>query len=331
MLPKTPVSSRKRGLSLLSEAASLTGGGSHEKEVRSLKRKRVRTEKLLNATGPILRSNKAIFSRGNYDCYYQFRNCQSAEIDPRLLSLVHSKVVENLFEGKSVMDIGCNTGFVAFQIAALFGAKKVIGIDIDPTLITSAVRQIRKFKTSGLHIIHPKKHRYGRTDEELPNSLTRTRGPTPYISKPWMIPEDFRSPNIPPDTPLSTRFPFNLEFRAKDVLNLEISSVDIVLAFSVTKWVHLNGGDEAVKKLFFQVRRFLNPGGLFLLEAEAWKGYKLKKNTTREIRRNYDQIRFRPLQFGDYLVETLGFSRGPVIQPHRPIRGFDRPIQVFIA
>ena len=330
MLPKTPVSSRKRGLSLLSDTASLTGGyHNSDKEARSLKRKRVRTEKLLNSTGPILRSNKSIFSLGNYDCYYQFRNCHSAQLDPRLHSIIQSNLVSFIFENKSVLDIGCNSGLVSFQLAALFRAKKVTGIDIDPALITSAVRQVRKFKTCGLQIIHPKKH--GRIDDDLPNSLTRTRGPTPYICKPWRLPDNFRSPEFPHDTPVTERFPFNVEFRAEDVLNLEISTADVVLAFSVTKWIHLNGGDEAVKRLFFQVKKFLNPGGIFLLEAEEWKGYKLKKNLTREIRRNFEAIRFRPSQFSDYLVETLGFSRGPVIQPFRPIRGFDRPIQSFVA
>ena len=54
----------------------------------------------------------------------------------------------------------------------------------------------------------------------------------------------------------------------------EAATMDTVLCLSVTKWVHLNGGDAALKCLFAAVQRVLTPGGHFVLEAQPWRSYK---------------------------------------------------------
>lgn len=46
------------------------------------------------------------------------------------------------------------------------------------------------------------------------------------------------------------------------------------MCLSVTKWVHLNGGDEGLKKLFAKVADALAPGGWFILEPQPWRSYK---------------------------------------------------------
>jgi len=303
MLPSSPI--RKRTFSQIEG----------EKAPRSEKRKRARMEKLLSNRGPILRTKNSTFSNGNYDCYYQFRNCRTAEFDPRLLSIL-AVLPKNIFQNKTVIDLGCNSGFVTFQTAAILGARKVLGIDIDPSLIFKALGQLRRFKTQGLNLQDPRK-----SPDDLPVSLTRTRGPTDYAAKPWVVPEDLKVRG-------EAIFPFNVEFLAGNFSQVG-ERAEVVFCFSLTKWVHLNGGDAGVKSLFFQVREMLLPGGQLFLEAEDWKGYKLKKNLTSEIRRNFQEIRFRPSQFSDYLVETLGFLRGPVIPAFRPAPGFNRPVQVF--
>ena len=54
---------------------------------------------------------------------------------------------------------------------------------------------------------------------------------------------------------------------------LEPGSFDTVVCLSVSKWVHLNGGDEALQALFARVWRLLAPGGRFLLEPQPWRSY----------------------------------------------------------
>lgn len=51
---------------------------------------------------------------------------------------VRLKVFEmnrHLFNHKDVLDIGCNVGHISIAVARDFGAKSVMGIDIDNKLI----------------------------------------------------------------------------------------------------------------------------------------------------------------------------------------------------
>ena len=45
-------------------------------------------------------------------------------------------------------------------------------------------------------------------------------------------------------------------------------------ACSVTKWMHLHGGDAAMHQLFTDISNMLVPGGIFVLEPQPWKSYK---------------------------------------------------------
>ena len=50
-------------------------------------------------------------------------------------------------------------------------------------------------------------------------------------------------------------------------------SLDTIMCLSVTKWVHLNQGDEGLKRLFVKVKESLVPGGWFVLEPQPWRSY----------------------------------------------------------
>lgn len=43
---------------------------------------------------------------------------------------------------------------------------------------------------------------------------------------------------------------------------------------SVTKWIHLHGGDKTLAAFFQKIREVLVPGGYFVLEPQPWKSYK---------------------------------------------------------
>ena len=42
---------------------------------------------------------------------------------------------------------------------------------------------------------------------------------------------------------------------------------------SVSKWIHLNNGDEGLLAFFRRVFSVLRPGGSFILEPQEWESY----------------------------------------------------------
>ena len=55
---------------------------------------------------------------------------------------------------------------------------------------------------------------------------------------------------------------------------------DIVLLLSTTKWIHLNWGDEGLKRAFKRIFCALKPGGMFIMEPQECKSYLKKKKLT---------------------------------------------------
>jgi 7SK snRNA methylphosphate capping enzyme len=81
---------------------------------------------------------------------------------------------------------------------------------------------------------------------------------------------------------------------------------DTILAFSVTKWIHLNWGDEGLKRFFQRVYRQLKPGGRFVFEPQSSRGYRKRAQMTPEMEQNYKSIKFWPDSYISYLM-SIGF------------------------
>lgn len=64
-----------------------------------------------------------------------------------------------------------------------------------------------------------------------------------------------------------------------ELANVE-AEYDTIIVFSVTKWIHLNFGDQGLKRFFKRIYRALYPGGKLLLEPQPWSSYRLKRRMT---------------------------------------------------
>lgn len=84
----------------------------------------------------------AKFIYGNYSRYYGYRN-PALEEDHRLKCFK-----KEWFEGKSILDIGCNVGHLTLALACDFSPLKIVGMDIDPKLIMVARKNIRYYMSS---------------------------------------------------------------------------------------------------------------------------------------------------------------------------------------
>ncbi|XP_022090265.1 7SK snRNA methylphosphate capping enzyme-like [Acanthaster planci] len=259
---------------------------------------------------PKFKEQNKKFQYGNYHRYYGYRN-PDQEDDSRIPFLKRK-----WFEGKTCLDIGCNSGHLTLYLARNFAPQRITGIDIDATLIGIARKNIR-------HCLEMDKNP---GHQKFPVSMEKTYGP-------------INSTEQPAERRKTTaKFPGNMLFRCAnfvpendDIMEMQKPEYDTVLCLSVTKWVHLNWGDAGLKRMFRRIFLCLRPGGRLILESQAWPSYTKKKKLTETIYRNFKQIQLKPDKFKDYLLSShVGFSSCETIgTPLNKSKGFRRPILMF--
>lgn len=245
------------------------------------------------------------FIYGNYNRYYGYRNVDLE--DYRLGSFK-----AEWFCGKDVLDIGCNVGHLTLAVARNFGPKKIVGMDIDGSLISAARKNVRHYLST--HDLSPSKY---------PVSNTLSFGP---IAAPPLV-----KSNETPQFPNNVVFlKGNIVLEQDELLDLQTEEFDVVLALSLTKWIHLNFGDDGLKRAFKRIFKQLRPGGKLILEPQPWSSYKKKKKLTESIYENFQSIKLKPDQFSNYLLQEVGFSTCAVVDvPFNKSKGFRRPIQLY--
>ncbi|KAJ6616474.1 Bin3-domain-containing protein [Mycena sp. CBHHK59/15] len=262
-------------------------------------------------------SSSTVPIHGNYHGYYAKRPSAS---DPRLELLP-----PHTFAGKRVLDVGCNEGWVSCEIAQSHAAAKVVGVDIDDVLVRAAWRRRRAAWSAqgpppdeNVDAVPSSRKRkrvvdpVGETDY-FPASCAHTLGPLP-------VPRS--APHL---------FPHNVAFRTADWVNETIpedeDGYDVVLAFSITKWIHLNGGDNALRRFFARAAAVLPPGGQFAVEPQAWDTYRKAKRMDKRLRDTAQGLVLRPEDFPRVLAE-LGFG-APLRLGSVGEGGFHRPVDLY--
>lgn len=198
---------------------------------------------------------------------------------------------KGLFCDKYVMDIGCNTGELTIFIAKHWKPHKITGIDIDKKLINIAQRKIREFKSKCIS-----------EDFDFPEAMTSMYGPLAKVG--------FMHMNSPPVFPNNILF-FEANYvpGCEDCLETQRPELDIILCLRVTKWIHLNFGDDGLKLAFKRMFAQLKFGGYLILEPQPWFTYSASKNITPSIYSTYCSLKMRPEMFCNFLLsEEVGFS-----------------------
>mmetsp|Transcript_20533 Transcript_20533/g.30394 ORF Transcript_20533/g.30394 Transcript_20533/m.30394 type:complete len:302 (-) Transcript_20533:29-934(-) len=255
-------------------------------------------------------------SNGNYQQYYGKRHAEGrggiGMNDPRIFLLKKA-----WFKGKRYLDVGCNSGIFTLALAKKFTTKSTIGIDIDQTLINEAETNLKK--------------------ELFQSSLSKATIMVPRSVKKSKT-ED--QPTEPKDSP-QTKSLKNVSFVCADFVSCSNSELtekighkkfEVISALSTVKWIHLSGGDESVKTFFKKVFEMLEPGGMFILEAQPWKSYSKKKRASEEAARSFSSIQLFPKMFGDYLLgEQVGFKKCLHLgKPEGVVaKGFRRDIEIY--
>ncbi|GAX83465.1 hypothetical protein CEUSTIGMA_g10890.t1 [Chlamydomonas eustigma] len=109
-------------------------------------------------------------------------------------------------------------------------------------------------------------------------------------------------------------------------------SYDTIMCLSVTKWIHLNGGDAALKSFFKKVYSSLTPGGLLVLEPQPWRSYRSaihKQQTCNVPFRRIEQLQLRPDGFLTFLTDKVGFTVVADLNAGNTAHHFDRPLYIL--
>ncbi|WFD31551.1 hypothetical protein MSPP1_002590 [Malassezia sp. CBS 17886] len=103
---------------------------------------------------------------------------------------------------------------------------------------------------------------------------------------------------------------------------------DLILCFSLTKWVHLNQGDAGLVRFFARIAACLREGGIVALEVQPWRSYDQARSVSKEIRSAYTRLALLPNDFDWVLTHVLRLTRlGPVAEGTG--FGFRRPVVLY--
>ncbi|KAK6941484.1 RNA methyltransferase bin3, C-terminal [Dillenia turbinata] len=263
---------------------------------------------------------KPIFPFGNYRNYYGYRIGPGSEDDPRL------KVMrKEWFEGKDCLDIGCNNGLLTITFAIKFNCKSIVGIDIDGDRIEDAHWHLRKFARQQRGNVPSKGHK---SEVSVITDVVRCS---------QLASLDEEKSEILNDQSASTkRDLFDVvAFRKENfVQSWQLPPgryYDTIMCLSVTKWIHLNWGDEGLITLFVKIWRLLRPGGILILEPQPWDSYVKNYQVSETATANYKSIKIYPQEFQDILLDKVGFRTVENITSNfkESKDGFNRPILVF--
>ncbi|KAJ3156193.1 hypothetical protein HDU86_003956 [Geranomyces michiganensis] len=285
---------------------------------------------------------RPVCAHGNYADYYGKRSTRGEWVDRRLSLLQKSWI-----EGKSVIDVGCNAGVVSIGVAALFAPQHVEGIDIDPTLVRKARARLAlhaslvKVRAESSDVANVDAMNVdeggGSAVRLLRQDLNYFPTSSPHLYGPMPVVDSDKHGEKGAENDGTKAFPHNITFRCGDWLHEPNPSradfrKDVIIAFSITKWIHVNHGDEGLKRFFNRCYNTLTPGGCLLLEPQLFETYrKAPVAFTKSMDENVKNAKLKPDDFEKYLIANVGFASVEKLGvPENRAAGFKRAIYRYV-
>ncbi|GAA5846563.1 hypothetical protein JCM9279_006743 [Rhodotorula babjevae] len=274
-----------------------------------------------SSTGSALnkQNHRQLWPYGNYRSYYSFRpgstGAPSVTSDARdhldgRLALLDPL----LFRDRTLLDIGTNSGKIALDALDILGARRVVGVDIDPLLIDDcwAAAQAR-----GLEDDNRRRADFQQGNVMLEGWFDRFQAEMRTRAARRASDGDDRPPAAG-EQPVA-------ETPADEPTAVDQGRFDVVTLFSITKWLHLHHGDEGMLRLFRSLYDFLPVCGIVIIEPQEWDNYKRAVKRNKDLRDVFKRIELRP----PFELEMLGAGFTLEQRIEREEGGFSRPLLVW--
>lgn len=235
-------------------------------------------------------------------------------LDGRLALLTHPAHQPDLFGDKRVLDVGCNAGGIAVDIALRFRPRSVTGLERDPALVARAKSHF-SFRWSRLG---PR----GELDY-FPVSAVEAAGHVAYpLSSQTEAEAEAEAWGVAPNRvrffcgDFFTWSPPSPDRAGEDGAAEDGGGrYDVITMLSAIKWMHLDGGDAGLHAIFQKCWRLLAPGGHLVLEPQPWESYEKAVKKNPQLRPAKEALDIRPEQFGAVLERDIGFVLVERIDP----------------
>lgn len=259
------------------------------------------------------RKRKEVAIFGNYRHYYGYRRGGDKNEDPRF-----NAFNKEWFQDKDCLDVGCNQGLITIQIAKQFCCRSIVGIDIDSSLVDSAYWNLKRISKA-------ESPSNGSSNTSESDFSDRASDFVEHIE-----PSSSNDVIIGPPKSLVDRVSFRKE-NIVEILPRDAGKYDTILCLSVTKWIHLNWGDDGLITLFANIWKLLRSGGILVVEPQPWKSYQSNYKVSETATLNYKNILFHPRFFQEILLDKIGFRTVENITDSikGTVTGFDRPMFLF--
>lgn len=204
--------------------------------------------------------------------------------DPRLTKISKAQLAD-----KKILFVGGGDGSLPIQIALEFKPESIEAIDVDPKMIRAAVKNLDLVQKG----IEMKKSKLRKMvglgyfkDDPFAYGLTRTE----ELEEPLHRVLSFQINNI---IDLTEDFLFK--------------KFDVVFCLRLTKFLHLNFGDGAVKALMHNLSQLVSPGGLLFFEAQSYHSYLKSKNRCPAFKKNFEEMKISPSELVLHLTKMCHF------------------------